>query len=52
MSLWKPEYFSRPELVIVDMQNAFFETDELAKLRQQVAGSATGCWPKPVLMIC
>ncbi|MGP4966553.1 cysteine hydrolase family protein [Glutamicibacter ardleyensis] len=38
MSLWKPEYFSRPALVIVDMQNAFFETAELAKLRQQVAG--------------
>lgn len=38
MSLWKPEYFSRPALIIVDMQNAFFETDELAKQRQQVAG--------------
>ncbi|HJX77064.1 cysteine hydrolase family protein [Glutamicibacter sp.] len=36
MRSWKPELFSRPALVIIDMQNAFFETPALAQQRGAV----------------
>ncbi|PRB72660.1 cysteine hydrolase [Arthrobacter sp. MYb213] len=36
MRSWKPELFSRPALVMIDMQNAFFETPALEQQRRQV----------------
>lgn len=37
MRTWKPELFSLPALVIIDMQNAFFESPALAQQLQQVS---------------
>ncbi|GAB3621431.1 cysteine hydrolase [Glutamicibacter endophyticus] len=36
MRIWKPEYFRQPALILIDMQNAFFEAPELAQQRRQV----------------